>query len=71
ALAQSVGIERHVGLTFATSQFVEDATAATQAAIDAGVQGTPTVLLTGHHQGTFQWDGARPISESLLALAAR
>ncbi|MDR3360253.1 MAG: DsbA family protein [Bifidobacteriaceae bacterium] len=71
AIAQGVGIKRKVALTFADDQFMREAGEATRAAIEAGVQGTPTVLLSGHHQGAHLWDGSRPISESLLSLAAR
>ncbi|MDR2253423.1 MAG: thioredoxin domain-containing protein [Bifidobacteriaceae bacterium] len=70
-LAEQVGVPKKVGLTFADDQFVQAATSATTAALDAGLQGTPTVLLSSHHHGTFQWDGARPVAETLLALAAR
>jgi protein-disulfide isomerase len=70
-VAEGVGIAKAVGDTFADDQFLRAATSATAAAVDAGLQGTPTVLLTGHHKNTYQWDGSRPISESLLSMAAR
>jgi protein-disulfide isomerase len=70
-VAEGVGIAKEIGLTFGGDGFLRTATETTNAALQAGLQGTPTVLLTGHHQGTYQWDGSRPISESLLAMAAR
>jgi protein-disulfide isomerase len=70
-LGHSIGIEPKVTRTFADKQFLTMATANTQAAIDLGLQGTPTVLLGGHHQKTFQWDGTRPIAEALGSMAAR
>jgi 2-hydroxychromene-2-carboxylate isomerase len=70
-VAEGVGIARAVALTFGQDQFLQAIANATNVAIEAGVQGTPTVLLTGRHQGTQMWDGSRPISESLLSMAAR
>jgi protein-disulfide isomerase len=41
----------------------------TQLSIDAGVQGTPTVLLSSPKSGTYQWDGTTTISDALNAMA--
>ncbi|MDR1189360.1 MAG: DsbA family protein [Bifidobacteriaceae bacterium] len=70
-LAHSIGIEPVVARTFADNAFLTTVARDTQAAIDIGLQGTPTVLLTGHDRHTFQWDGTASIAESLGSLAAR
>jgi protein-disulfide isomerase len=69
-LGHSIGIEPAVTRTFADDAFLASATGNTQAAIDLGLQGTPTVLLGGRHQRAFQWDGSRPIGETLGSMAA-
>jgi protein-disulfide isomerase len=70
-LGHQIGIEKAVTRTFADNTFLDTVAQNTQAAIEIGLQGTPTVLLTGHHQPTIQWDGTRPIGESLSSMAAR
>ncbi|MDR1635438.1 MAG: thioredoxin domain-containing protein [Bifidobacteriaceae bacterium] len=70
-LGHTIGIEPKVTRTFADKSFLTTVVSNTQAAIDLGLQGTPTVLLGSHHQETFQWDGARPIAEALGSMAAR
>jgi protein-disulfide isomerase len=70
-LAHELGIEPVVTRTFSDDSFLDKASEDTQAAINIGLQGTPTVLLTGHHQRTFQWDGQQPIAEALGSMAAR
>jgi protein-disulfide isomerase len=70
-VAVGVGVPKQIGLTFADDQFLAAVAGGTQAALEAGVQGTPTVLLSSHHHGIYQWDGSRPVAESLLAMAAR
>lgn len=69
-LAHSIAIEPVVTRTFADDSMLRQATENTQAAINLGLQGTPTVLLSGHHQPAFQWDGSRPIAEALGSMAA-
>ncbi|MDR2453977.1 MAG: thioredoxin domain-containing protein [Bifidobacteriaceae bacterium] len=70
-VAAASGIEQAVGLTLAGDQFTAAAQAGTQAALEAGLQGTPTVLLSSRHHGAHLWDGSRPVAEWLLSLAAR
>jgi protein-disulfide isomerase len=69
-IAEGVGIAKEVGLTFASDGFLRAATGGTTAALEAGLEGTPTVLLTGHGGDTRQWDGTRPVAEALLAMAS-
>jgi protein-disulfide isomerase len=69
-LAQQIGIERAVTRTFADNSFLETATRNTQAAIARGLQGTPTVLLSGRHQAPVLWEGERSLSDALSSMAA-
>ncbi|MDR0365569.1 MAG: DsbA family protein [Bifidobacteriaceae bacterium] len=70
-LAESIGVEKAVTHTFADPKFISMVEDATNLAINGGLQGTPTVLLTGHHRQTFQWDGSESIGEALGSMAAR
>jgi protein-disulfide isomerase len=69
-VAKGQGISQAVAHSFADERFLNQATQATSQAIEAGLQGTPTVLLTGRERQTYQWDGQRPLTEALAALAA-
>jgi protein-disulfide isomerase len=69
-LADSIGIEKDVAHTFADPAFFQKVADVTAAAIRAGLEGTPTVVLTGH-RGSAVWDGTRPIGEALGSMAAR
>ncbi|MDR1824269.1 MAG: thioredoxin domain-containing protein [Bifidobacteriaceae bacterium] len=64
-LAQELGVSQEVTKTFATAAFFSVVQASTQVAIDAGVQGTPTVLLSSPGAGTYQWDGSTSIVDAL------
>ncbi|MDR1443117.1 MAG: thioredoxin domain-containing protein [Bifidobacteriaceae bacterium] len=70
-LGHNIGIEPAVTRTFADKQFLSTVALNTQTALDLGLRGTPTVLLTGRHEPTRQWDGSQPIAEALGSLAAR
>jgi protein-disulfide isomerase len=68
-LANEIGVEKVVTHTFAAQEFFNLVQSGTQLSIDAGVQGTPTVLLSTRKAGTYQWDGTTSIADALSAMA--
>jgi protein-disulfide isomerase len=68
-LAHGLGVEPKVTHTFPDQKFLSVVQESTQLSIDAGVQGTPTVLLSSRKAGTYQWDGTTTIADALDAMA--
>jgi protein-disulfide isomerase len=68
-LAQKAGVPATVTRTLLDPMFLSVVQESTQLAIDAGVQGTPTVLLSSRKAGTYQWDGTLSLTDALEAMA--
>ncbi|MDR1293907.1 MAG: thioredoxin domain-containing protein [Bifidobacteriaceae bacterium] len=68
SLATAAGVPTEQVGHLGDKEFVEAALVETGAALDLGVQGTPTVLATRHGVGRIMWDGETPLPDMVAEL---
>jgi protein-disulfide isomerase len=61
ALAREAGVPADQAVHLVDREYAEAVQAETEAAIELGVQGTPTVLVTREGVGRLLWDGETPL----------